>query len=453
MRFPLRLLCLVALITLERFGFAAPESEKTSDFAGEVEVLQAKLIKAPDDVDLRLKMASRLSWLKRYPEARIEAQKVIDAAPRYWDAHILIARIDAWEGEYADARQRLETILEAVPDHKEALTLSADIGLWSKNFDESAAAVERLIETKPTAALYYRLAQIAVERMDPLKARGYADKALALDPNHKQARILRDQVLFAKAYATSHMEFFSDIVGEERQAWGQKLAIAILPGSSLGVTLSYEFHHRFATNNHRFGGRLNLRASDKLVISTFLRGGFVEVLPKWSADIGLSYQLKPSINVSGRYSLDSMKWPGVLHRGTVSVSSQINDTTLLQAQYFGGVMRHCNEDGFVQGVTLLSRWKFKRIGFGAHYSFGTELERPPLPALLEGRLDDDFCLDELGQEVSGSPVDLAETRAHDMGGLASLTFGKTQLQAGYSIQLRFNDTEVHIFHLSLQKAF
>lgn len=450
-----RLFVLVALC-LGRSQIALAQAEdpdKAAALAAEVAALELELAENPKDVDLQLKLAFRLSWQNKPKQARTHAEAVLAIASEYWDAHVLLARLDAWTGRYKEAREHLRLVLAADAKNRDALLVKADVELWSKHYDRSEEAVLSLIELEPSADLYYRLAQIALIRMDPVRARGLANRALELDPDHARAKALRSDIQYLKFYATGQTEFYPAIVGEGRQAYSQSFVLSLMPGGSLGVALVYDFHRRFGTDNHRVGARINLRLSDDLILSTFLRGGKVLVLPDWSADIGFVYKLSSDFALGAKYNWDKMHWPGTLHRGTGSVSSQVSKAMLLEAEYFGGVMRHCGISEFVQGVALKSRWKISRLGLGFRYGFGTEVERPPLPAYLQGRLDEDFCLDDLGMEVDGSPLDLAETRAHDLGAEAALQItGSTVLQGGYGIQLRFDNSEVHIFHLSLQQA-
>lgn len=451
---PQILIAATAIVSLLTVPVAAsPAVDARPPLAQEIAELEARLAESPKDVDVRLKLAFRLSWQGRRKAARGHAVRVVKAAPSYWDAHLLLARIDAWEGEYRAARGRIERVLASVPGHGEALALAADVGLWSRRLGEAEAALKALIEREPSADLYFKLARVYMERMDTLAARRYADKALSLDPDHRQARALRDGVHLVKLYATTQTEVFPALRGKARQAWGQTLVASILPASSLGVALTYDFHRRFATDNHRLGARLNLRATDSLTLTTFLRGGKTRVVPAWSADAGALWRLSSRLSLGARYNWDKMTWPGMLHRGTVSATSQLVPSLVVRAEYFGGLMRHCGDSDLVQGTALRTDWNRGPLALGVRYAFGVEVERPPLPAYLAGRLGDDFCLGDLGQEIEGSPLDLVETRAHDVGGMASLELtSSTHLAVGYGIQLRFDDTEVHRVFLTLQQA-
>src|SRR5690606_33292126 len=112
--------------------------------------------------------------------------------------------------------------------------------------------------------------------------------------------------------------------------YSQTLVLSLIPASRVGVALTYDFHRRFATDNHRFGGRINLKASERLLVSAFFRGGSVKVLPKWSADLGIAHKLSPGLTASTRYNLDTMTWPGKLHRAAISLGAQVHKSTFVE---------------------------------------------------------------------------------------------------------------------------
>ncbi len=425
---------------------------QADDLDTQVSDLRLALEKNPDDIDLRLKLAFHLSWQGEGEKARELAEQVIAIAPKYWDAHILRARMTAWSGALAEARQQLDPVLVASPENREALQLLVTIAIWAEDWTTAESTLNDLIAKEPSAELYFQLAQIAVAKLDPLEARHKAGKALSLDPDHPRARALRQQVKLLKLSSTTQLELFSALQGENRHAYSQVLLASILPGAALGAVLRYDFSRRFATDNHRLGARLNLRADEDLLFSIFLRGGKTKVLPRWSGDVGVTRRLSPHVSLGARYNLDSMAWPGTLHRGTGILTIAANKHLLLGAQYFAGIMRHCGESNFVQGVRVRSRLTHGRMMAELRYAFGTELERPALAPFLEGRVGSDFCANKAGDD---SPLDLEETRAHEVGGTASVEVHSLSLAilGGYALQLRLDDTKVHIAHLSLQRSF
>jgi hypothetical protein len=114
-------------------------------------------------------------------------------------------------------------------------------------------------------------------------------------------------------------------------------------------------------------------------------------------------------------------------------------------------MRHCGESDLVEGAGVALTFTRPRFDIGGRYAFGMELERPPLPAYLAGRFDDNVCNDDLPEEDA---LELIDTRAHELGGHALYRFaGRFYARSGYSINLRFSGEEVHMFHLALGTRF
>ena len=101
--------CALALL-----GLLAPEVAR-SQTDRDLQQLRDRVRAQPSDLDLRLQLATKLSWRARRGEARLHALEVIRQAAHYWDAHVLVARLDAWDKNYAAARARLQTVLRAVP--------------------------------------------------------------------------------------------------------------------------------------------------------------------------------------------------------------------------------------------------------------------------------------------------------------------------------------------------
>lgn len=419
----------------------------------EIEELRRKLARHPEDVDIKLKLAFRLSWRNRRYEAKLLALEVIAIAPKYWDAHILASRLDAWRGDFKAARQRIDSVLETQPDNEDALTIAANIGLWSKSYRYGEEAVRALLEIKPTADRYYRMAQLEQVQGNLIAAKRYARKALALDPEHKRAEDLQLEITHLRLYAISEAQIYPALPGDARYGYSETFVLAILPGSKIGWALSYEFANRFNTQNHRFGARLNYQLLEPLIAFAYLRGGITEVVPAWTGYLGADYRITDAVNLGGRYTFDKMKWPGTLHRLGAAGGIQVSKTMRLDADYFAGLMRHCGNNDFIQGVRISSTIDFKGLQAIVRYAFGVEVEQPPLPAYLEGRFGDDFCLDELGSELMGAGLKLVETRSQELAAQLSMKLGaSTVLQGGYGIQLRFDNTEVHSFNLSVQQS-
>src|SRR5262245_5985333 len=138
MRFGLRaasaLLFLVLLVS-----WAQPTASE--DRRAQIAALKKSLARSPGDLDTRLALARALAQDGARYAAYAEAERVVKAAPNYWEAHLLLAQIDGWEGRYDEAFTRLHTVLDKAPYLLEAVTMWADIALWAENGTEARRAL------------------------------------------------------------------------------------------------------------------------------------------------------------------------------------------------------------------------------------------------------------------------------------------------------------------------
>ena len=418
----------------------------------EIDALKEKLLEVPNDVDVRLKLALRLAWAGDRTRARQQAKRVVRRAPQYWDAHLLLARLDAWQGQYLSAKKRLATVMAAQPDLKDGLLLAADVGLWSGDYGYARAAIAQLEQIEPTADLYTRLAVIEHKQLRYVKAYRLAGRALKLDPEHKQARQLRADTKFVTADLSTEFEVFPTDDPNLALAVGETLTVTVLPRSRVSYTAMYEYRWRFRTHNHRLALRADWRVTPKLTLTGLVRSGFVHVVPSFTAYAAADYQFSPRYSAGVQYIFDKMTWPGQLHRVRVNGGVQLEKNMRLNGAYYAGLLRHCGTNDLLQGVLLRNTWIRKPFEAYVQYAFGMELERPPLPAYLRGRFDDDVCL---GDEFPGAPsLALVDTRAHEVGGQLLWHINKkTILRGGYGIQLRFGGDEVHLGHIAVRRWF
>lgn len=445
-------LSVAALSLVLALGIAAPPARaerevRRTALAAEIDALREQLRQHPRDVDIQLRLAFRLAWTDHRTEARALALEVLRRAPGYWDAHLLVARIDAWNGDHDAARARVKAVLAARPRWLEALSLAADIGLWSHHYIDAERAARAMIAIEPTADAYYRLAQIAHARMRLVDALELTGEALALDPDHAPSRRLRDDIALIRVIAGSSVDIFPIAQPEFRYGFSQSLAVSVFPRGRWSVSASYEYDHRFATDNHRIGLLADWRATDQLTLSAFARTGWVEVVPERTVFVSAVQELDPRFAAGVRYTYDGMKWPGQLHRFHLTSHAQVYDQLALGAELAAGALRHCGRSDFVQSVLVSGLYSRGRTSVGIRYAYGVEVERPPLPVYLEGRFGDDVCAADVEEGVT----EVITTRAHDVAAHAALTINRhLALRAGYGIQLRFSGEEVHMFHLVLR---
>jgi hypothetical protein len=412
--------------------------------------LRKQVEEAPTDLDVRLKLAFHLAWNHEWDEARLLALGIAAAAPRYWDAHLLAARIDTWKHDYIGARGRLKTVLDAEPMNVEALTLAADIEFFAGRILEAEKKLEFLRQVDDSAHTYFRSAQVAVARHKSVAAYRFAAQALKREPDHKGAKALQQGVRLIRLDVTSAMEVFPVDDPDLRKGYSETLVLSIFPRGRLGGAISYEYNHRFGTDNHRFGLRGEVRITDRVSLAAFARMGKVEVVPKLTTYAGVEYEVSHRGTGHLYYIFDQMKWPGQLHRLQLGASVQATDSLEVGADFYAGLIRHCRQNSFIQTAIAHGLYTHGRFDIGGRYAFGMELERAPLPPYLEGRYEQDVCFEDVVGPVGEESIKLKDTKAHEVGGYLLVRLERRfHLRAGYEIQMRFNGTNVHFYHLSL----
>ena len=411
--------------------------------------LRVALAERPDNVDLRLKLAIQLSHGGHRDEARVEARAVLDRAPKYWDAHVLLARIDAWDGKYTRAKRRVKRVLRAQPRHGDALSLAADLAKWAHQWKDAEDALRQLLAVttpaKAKADVYARLASVFHAQRKYLKAYGLAGKALKLDSTNKVAQQLRDDITFVSAELSSQVEVFPRSGQSNDIAHAQTLTLSLFPRGPVTYSLSYEYRWRFETNNHRFGLRTDWRATPNLTVFGAARSGFVSVLPRVSAMAGLNYTIKPGYRAGARYSYDKMPWPGNLHRVEGQLGVDLTKSVAVEAAYRVGLLRSCGKRELVQGARAHGEWARGRLSLRLQYGFGIDAERVGTGAGA------DVCVPD--RLMNEAPQRLIGQRVHDLGSQMTLRIGpKTSLRAGYGVQLR-ETGEIHLGHSSIRRLF
>lgn len=375
-------LCATLVVAHGGIAFAGPA---TLDPQLESRQLAARLAgevaAAPDDVDLRLRLAQALAWSGQYDDARREARAVLAQAPDYLDADILLARIAGWEHDWPEAAAHLDRVLAARPDHAEGRLLAADLALWSGDLAAARLAVAAL----PAGAIddvdrWYREALLAAAEHKPWRTRALTRRILAVDAGHAGARTLRADAHYLSVESASELERYPASYAQGISV-GQTLTVTTFPGARWSATMIYEYARRFATNNHRLAVRGDLRLSEDWSVFGSVRAGVVEVVPKFTAIVEARRQHR-GWTVGGGYTYDRMPWPADLHRVQVMVGAPLTRGFRVEGHGFGGVLLACDDVVGVWGARGRVSWTGARWELGAGGGHGLEADRGISAALL-----------------------------------------------------------------------
>jgi tetratricopeptide (TPR) repeat protein len=406
---------------------ALPVPARGEKYNEDLEVLQKRLARRPDDVDTRLQLATVLSWRGDRLHSRQEAQLVIQQAPRYWDAHILLARLDAWDGHYGPARARLQQILQQLPTHQPALMLLADVETWDQHPGEAQRLLEKLLQREKSAEVYYRLARVAMLRFHTLQAYLLTRQALKLNPVNKEVLDFQKRIVLVSVDLAYQGEVST---GDEiQQAHSEILTVSALPRSFLSLVLLHELHYRYNTINNRLLLQADWRITRQITLSLMGGAGFpAQVIPEATGSFRLALPLLSRWDMAVGYIYDYLPQKSHLHRIRLDNGFKLPHDFRLEAAYIAGVLVE-KDVGDLHGLHLRAYWRPEWIEIYLQYAYGMELYYPtPYYALWNP-------FKRLTSHLMGFQV---------MGNLGQ----RFTLRGGYDFELRSNETKAHLFHLA-----
>jgi tetratricopeptide (TPR) repeat protein len=192
-----------------------------------VDDLRAQSEADPENLDLKLQLALRLSWQDKREEARELAKQIVDKNPEYLDAQILLARIDYWDHEYQPALDRVSHVRSLSPDNNDAVVLWAQIQLaiaselsWKKESRERARTIAfDIVAVVPDlwdAHMLISRIDLWDERYDHAFVR--VSMVLAHQPKNQDAISIWRQVRLAQAY---------DLLKAKRDSEARQIAVQV----------------------------------------------------------------------------------------------------------------------------------------------------------------------------------------------------------------------------------
>ncbi len=341
-----------------------------------IEELRTLLRKHPEDVDVRLKLATLLSWRGKRQEARDHVWTIIKQTPHYWDAQLLLARLDAWDKKYNSAYERVIRVIRHLPDPSTARELLLNIAVWSEKPRLARKIIKRLLDSENTAELNYQMAEVEKQDLNFFSAYRYAKRALQLNPLHKGARELVDSTRLVELDLAYEIEAFPSLE-RSNEKWGHGLYVTAtwLPRSWLSATLLEEYHYRYAA--HNLSHKLQLMWRITHAINLQLLGGFAapnEVL--FALNIGASVQFPLTTYLDGvvAYQYDQLPWGGSLYRPRLQLGLQLPRGFTAEGALILGMFARCGGVDFLPGTTLRGSWEKPPYHFTVIYGFGDELD-------------------------------------------------------------------------------
>jgi hypothetical protein len=164
------------------------------------EYLQALTLSRSFSEDERLRMAVRISWADRLPEAERELRALVADNPGNVAARVHLARVLAWRGEQSAAISEADMVLSVQPHNRDALQVKADALRWSGHVPEATLIYLRLLAQQDDFAARLGLASAQLEEGDSAGAR---ETAALLTPRrpHQERELARFRERLAQATA------------------------------------------------------------------------------------------------------------------------------------------------------------------------------------------------------------------------------------------------------------
>ncbi len=426
----------------------------TADASDRYELEQA-LARDPANVDIEFHLALVLAREGALKDAEAAAMKVVEAAPEYWDAHILLARIAGWKKEYDKALSRLEIVLKNHPDHREAVLLKLDILTWKEDTDAAGHLVDNLLAAgNVTADLYFRKAQIAKQELSYLTAYRLAQTALTLDPLHEPSKEIVQNTRLVAVYFNNEVEYFGYRNTPLGKKWGYGFSVAgqVLPRSRISGTVIDIFRYRFQTVNNQVGLEGVFRPTSRIDLTLRgMLGAPAVVLPRGTGFFSIRTELVKRLDATLSYQLDVLSWPvdrpGLLQRPALDVGVLVHRYVRLGAGYTLGLFHYCGEPvSIFHGGRCSALFDNERFSFSLSYGYGEEYEQNE--ALPEAQYT---C--GTFSEIPGGAQELIGVTSHTIGIAASRVMSKTfTLRGGYALTaLQPNSSNVttitHVIHI------
>lgn len=149
---------------------------------------------AADDV---VSQARTLAYSGRdhRPQALALLKDHLAQDPTDSEARVLYGVVLSWQGQYDEAREQLKQVLTASPDHADALPALINVELWSGHPNSAEQLAHDALIRKPDQVNLMIAEAHALDNMNhPKEALALLDRALKLDPNNNDAKVMRRRI-------------------------------------------------------------------------------------------------------------------------------------------------------------------------------------------------------------------------------------------------------------------
>jgi tetratricopeptide (TPR) repeat protein len=222
-----------------------------------IDELKARLEVEPKNDDIKILLATKLSWQDKRKQARELALQIVDVNPEYFDAQILIARLDFWDGQHQAALERIKWVLDRSPKNEDALRLWAQIQIavaYKLSWKNASRDRARDMALEVVQAIHdYWDAHVLLSRIDLWDGR-FEDAFVRISmvrahqPNNdevflvwKQTRLAQAQQLWADGENAKARQIALQITETDADNWDAHLLIARIDAQVADIMKSWSF--------------------------------------------------------------------------------------------------------------------------------------------------------------------------------------------------------------------
>jgi tetratricopeptide (TPR) repeat protein len=149
----------------------------------------------PSNVLVQIRLAKVLSWTNQYDEALAILDDVLSRDPEQSEALFRKAQIKSWQGNFDESIALFESYLEQEPNHPGGLMGIARVYFWAGQNERALEYFNRALEAGVDEVdARISMAKVYLAMQNNEQARAELETALALNPEHEEARRLLEGI-------------------------------------------------------------------------------------------------------------------------------------------------------------------------------------------------------------------------------------------------------------------
>lgn len=255
LKFTIRAVCLAAVLAFSgAFLCSMPLLSRAAPAVQEKRV----------NLDQLFYKAQTLARQGKYNEARRLCRAVLQQAPGYQDARVLLGRLYLWAGDIDTARSEFWKVLTARPGFLDARLALIETETRAHNLDEALRLCnEGLVQFSGDEDLLLKKAHIQAEQKDYKGASQTVRRLLRINPSHTDAQLLRKHLQYSELRFSLVQHYRGEVVRRKNgrlQPW-HFLALEFSVRPRLGTLIGrFNYAHRSNGDSSQSGVQFEIDA-------------------------------------------------------------------------------------------------------------------------------------------------------------------------------------------------